>query len=313
MVLLADADLTAQQVAQEVSGEPNADELHRMIYLFRHGQAQRYSIQSLLGSSPIMRKVRAQVEAAAASLANTLVCGRPGNGRKHVALAIHYQSHGKEDGRLLPIDAKLLTEDLFSRTLERLHSPQTSMKPTLLIENLERMQAQYQSALLSAISHDAVSARIIATFDDSYLHHPIGDKATETVNSSEDQRLDGALRSLATMDAALLNAISTITIRIPPLADRLEDLPILAQYFLEACNRNSSKQVEALQSDTIDLLALYSWPGGLDQLRETIETAHDACASHAIAPSDLPPFFYQAFHAVAHAPSRRSQSISMNF
>ena len=104
----------------------------------------------------------------------------------------------------------------------------------------------------------------------------------------------------ATLDPLLIDAISTIAIRVPRLVDRLEDLPILAQFFLEACNRSNSKQVGSLRPDALDSLALYSWPGELDQLRETIEAAHAACTSHAIAAADLPPIFHQAFRAAAH-------------
>ena len=98
----------------------------------------------------------------------------------------------------------------------------------------------------------------------------------------------------ATIDAALLSAVSTITIELPPLANRLEDLPVLAQYFLEACNHGSGKQVGSFRSDALDLLALYSWPGELDQLRETIAAAHRAATSHEISAADLPTIVHHA-------------------
>ena len=63
LVLLAGEDMSPQEVAAELSGEPTADELHRTIRRFRRGQASRYSIESLLGASSAMQKVRAQVEA----------------------------------------------------------------------------------------------------------------------------------------------------------------------------------------------------------------------------------------------------------
>ena len=74
-------DLSPQELATELSGEPTADELHRTIRRFRRGQASRYSIESLLGNSSAMQKVRAQVAAAAASGANVLIYGRRGTGR----------------------------------------------------------------------------------------------------------------------------------------------------------------------------------------------------------------------------------------
>ena len=99
---------------------------------------------------------------------------------------------------------------------------------------------------------------------------------------------DGTRSMTATIDRGLLSAVSTITIELPPLANRLEDLPVLAQYFLEACNQGSGKQVGSFRSDALDLLALYSWPGELDQLREAIAAAHRATTSHQISAADLP-------------------------
>jgi DNA-binding NtrC family response regulator len=98
----------------------------------------------------------------------------------------------------------------------------------------------------------------------------------------------------ATIDPALLNAVSTITIELPPLVNRLEDLPVLAQYFLEGCNHGSGKQVGSFQPDALDLLALYNWPGELDQLREAIAAAHRAAASHEISAIDLPVIVHHA-------------------
>jgi DNA-binding NtrC family response regulator len=81
-------------------------------------------------------------------------------------------------------------------------------------------------------------------------------------------------------------------------------LPVLAQYFLERCNRNNNKQVGSIRPDALDSLALYSWPGELDQLSETMEAAHAHCTSHTVSPADVPPIFHQAFQAMAHRRER---------
>src|SRR3954454_11298176 len=112
LVMLAEEDMTVQDVSAELTDEPTSDELHRTIRLFRRAQARRYSIDSILGSSLPVQKVRAQIAAAIASRANTLICGRPGTGRGHVARAIHYGAPGGDAAKLFPIDCKLLTDDL---------------------------------------------------------------------------------------------------------------------------------------------------------------------------------------------------------
>jgi len=302
LVLLNMEDLSPQELAATISGEPTTDGLHRTIRRFRRGQAQRFSVHSLLGSSPAMKKVRSQVEAAAVSGANTLICGARGSGRSHLALAIHYQSERADENRLVPLDCELLTDEMLSDTLEKLRPPRvaTQLRPTLLLENLEFMTAAQQRLLLDALPKGAIHARIIAIMCESELQH-----ATLSATVSIDDAKDiNSGRLPRPVDAALVNSIATISIRVPRLVDRPEDLPVLAQYFLEACNRGNSKQVGALRPDALDALALYSWPGELDQLRETIEAAHADCQTHEISAADLPATFYHASQAAKHVRQR---------
>jgi DNA-binding NtrC family response regulator len=291
LAMLAVVDLSAQDLAVGPSSEQTADELHRTIRRFRRAQASRYSIESLLGGSLAMQKVRAQLAAAAASGANTLICGPHGSGRGHAARAIHYRSTSDLATKLLPIDCELLSDDLLRRVLERLRDSGggTAQRPTLLLENLEQMSTAHQSLLASAIHEKLLAARIIAT-----CRWPIPSAVAETGEVSpggstvHEQNGDGTPSVPGAIDIALLSAISTITIDLPPLANRLEDLPVLAQYFLEACNHGSGKQVGSFRPEALDLLALYSWPGELNQLREVIAAAHRTTASHEISAADLP-------------------------
>jgi len=272
LALVADHDLSPQELAAQVSGEPDADELHRAIRRFRRTEAARYATESLLGDGSAIRKVRAQVIAAAASGANALVCGRPGSGRDHVARAIHYQSAGDSDVAFVLLDCQIVNDHLLRRALEAvLLRKEPSQRPTLLLEQLDQLATSHQSQLLVAIQQNALSARIIATCDNEIsIIRPLRD------------------------------VVSTITIHVPRLIDRLEDLPILAQFFLEACNRGSEKQVGSLRPEVLDLLALYSWPGELDELREVIAAAHRRCQSHEIRGADLPAVVHHAAHAAAH-------------
>jgi DNA-binding NtrC family response regulator len=301
LVLLSAEEMSPQEIAAGVSGEPSADELHRTIRRFRRGQVGRYSIQSLLGTSSAMQKVRAQVEAAAASGANTLIYGNPGTGRAHVALAIHYRA-ANDEAKLLPINCDVLTDELFERTLDRLQPSRAEgrQKPTLLLENLESMSAAHQSLLLTAIRQGAVDARILATSNPRVQPIELDEEPTDDRATASDRQAERREQRTARVAPELIAVVSTIAIRVPRLVDRLEDLPLLAQFFLESCNRSSSKQVGSIRRDALDLLALYSWPGDLQQLRETIAAAHGACESHEILPADLPPILHQALRAATH-------------
>jgi transcriptional regulator with PAS, ATPase and Fis domain len=313
LAMLALENLSPQELAMGLSGESTADKLHSTIRRFRRAQASQYPIESLLGSSLAMQKVRAQLQAAAASGANTLICGPRGSGRGHAALAIHYSATSNVEKKLLPIDCELLSDDLLRRVLEKLRDLGGSLqRTTLLLENLERMSAAHQSLLASALLEKLLAARIIATFSILHRHTPnpgAADQKIVTIDSQHPAHNDDGTSSPRaplpdTIDIALLSAISTITIEVPPLANRLEDLPILAQYFLEACNHGSGKQVGSFRSEALDLLALYSWPGELNQLRETVAAAHRAATSHEVSTADLPAVVQ---HASGAAKRRRRE------
>jgi DNA-binding NtrC family response regulator len=297
LVILAEVDMSAQQLATGLGSEPTSDELHRTIRRFRRAQTSRYSIESLLGSSLAMQKIRAQLAAAAASGANTLICGPSGSGRGHAARAIHYSAASGVETKLLPVNCELLSDDLLRRVLEKLREParDKSQRPTLLLERLERMTAAHQSLLASAIQEKLLVARIVATCSRHTLSAASEvDSAPTSDSVGHEANGDSKPSVPATIDPALLSAVSTITIELPRLSERLEDLPVLAQYFLEACNHGSSKQVGTLRHEALDLLAIYSWPGELDQLREAIAAAHRAATSHEVSAADLPAIVHHA-------------------
>jgi DNA-binding NtrC family response regulator len=283
LVLLAAADMSPHELATELSTEPSADELHRAIRSFRRGQATEFALESLLGESPGMRKVRAQVVAAAASQANVLIHGLRGTGREHVARAIHYQAK-EAAGKLVPIDCAVATEESLRRALESVRGPRNQKQQhTLVLLNAEQLPAALQSQLLPIVAGGAIAARTVATVTSDAI----------------------------ALESQFVIALSTIRIEVPSIAERLEDLPLLCQFFLEAANRGNQKQVGSLRPEALDQLALYRWPGGLDELRSAIFAAHAAAASHEITPADLPTVVHHAAQAAAF-PRRAPEKINLD-
>ena len=122
-------------------------------------------MNSLLGDSTAMRKVRAQVAAAAASGANVLLYGPAGSGRGHIARAIHYGAGADPAPKLIPVQCEVASDELLRRALDALRGSggDPRHRPTLLLEHLESLTASHQSQLLSAIGQNPIRARIIAT------------------------------------------------------------------------------------------------------------------------------------------------------
>jgi DNA-binding NtrC family response regulator len=291
LVLLASDDMSSQELSLELSAEPTPDELHRTIRRFRQNQAEQYAVDTLLGTSSGIERVRAQVSAAATSRAHVLIRGRRKSGRAHVARSIFYQQADAEtSARLIPLDCAMANEDLLRRTLDSAGNRAITDYPTLLLLDLEQLPLERQPELLATLKDASFSARVIATVEVGSLKGSDNPSALESTSLRIDQRL--------------LDAISTITIDMPSLADRLEDLPLVTQCFLESCNKGSAKQVGSVRADALDLLALYFWPGELNELRAVIAAAHAAATSHEITPADLPPVVHHAAKAAA-LPRRR--------
>jgi DNA-binding NtrC family response regulator len=292
LVLLAADDLSPQELAAGASDDPTADELHRAIRAFRRAQAAEYAIESLLGESDAIRKVRAQVAAAAASQAHVLIRGRRGSGREHIARAIHYQAKDAA-GKLVPLDCPIATEETLRRAAELFRGPRDAkQRHTLLLLNLQQLAAPLQSQLVALAASGTFAARLVATYEES---------------AYDPRTMDDEPRPV---DPQLLSLLSTITIDVPTLAERQADLPMLAQFFLEAANRGSQKQIGALRPDVLDQLAMYRWPRGLDELRSVIKAAHAAATTHEITLADLPPLLHHAAKAAA-TPRREPEKINL--
>jgi two-component system response regulator HydG len=148
---------------------------------------------------------------------------------------------------------------------------------------------------------------LVATLDQGHFHGRV-----LATSEYANPHMDGlAVRAL--VDARLACQVSTIAIELPRLVDRLDDLPLLAQSFLEAANRNSSKQIGGLTAEALDLLALYAWPGELFELKQVIEAAHWNCQGHQIQPGELPPVIHHAKQAASLAPPAEERIVLENF
>ena len=146
----------------------------------------------------------------------------------------------------------------------------------LLLEQLDQMPTALQRWLLDALPAESLPFRLMATItgDDELT----GDSPAAT---------------------ELLQLIGTIHIRLPALHSRHEDLPTLAQVLLEDCNRDAEKQIAGFTRESLDLLALYGWPGDVRELRTVIQEAYRNAAGPLIEVNNLPAVVHHAAHAVS--------------
>ncbi|HPP52029.1 MAG TPA: helix-turn-helix domain-containing protein, partial [Thermoguttaceae bacterium] len=89
-------------------------------------------------------------------------------------------------------------------------------------------------------------------------------------------------------------------IELPPLAQRREDIPLLAQAFVEQLNAQGRKQIRGFSSEALDRMAAYDWPGNLDELAQVVAEAYTKSEGPLISPADLPKMIHLAWEAAAY-------------
>lgn len=242
--------------------------LHARLQHYRRQLALRGHVDRLWGESPAMKRVRSQVLVAAQSAASVLVLGPPGSGREHVARAIHYGDGAAEAGPLVPLACGLLDGELLSATLRTLMKtkPEHRRPATLVLGDVDLLPEGGQVELARFVVGGRFPARLVST-----AHEPLGVLVSR-----------GAFRA----DLACL--LNTVTIELPPLAGRPEDVPLAAQWFLERANAESTKQIGGFTTEALDQLSGYRWPGDLSELESVVTEAHARAETHEITPRDLP-------------------------
>jgi len=269
LVLVATEEQSPDE-SEESPDDLEALALHDRLARHHRRMEAKYRVDSLLGISPAITRVRAQIQLAAGSNVHVTLNGPPGSGRQHVARTIHYAARGKQSAPLVPLACSLIGVDLLNTTITALmHSEEHATeghRPALLLGDAERLPTDAQAALAERMAAGRMPLRIMSTTREALIARA----------ARGDFRED------------LACALSTISIELPPLADRLEDLPLLAQAFLEKSNAAGEKQLGGFTSRALDRLAAYAWPAGLDELAEVIGQSHGAAEGPDVTADDLP-------------------------
>ena len=223
-------DHTEELTESGTCGGDEAQELHEHLQRFRQQTALRYRWELVAGVVPAMRRVRAQAEMAAVVRASVLLLGPPGSGRRHLAEAIHFNGPADSIGPLVPLECSLLDVESIQSTLHG--AVERKERGTLLLCDADQLSAESQAALATVLGSGRCPLRVIST--------------------SAAPLVELWPRGLFREDLAAV--LSTITIELPPLAKRRDDLPLLAQVLLEEQNVRGGKQLAGFSSEALDRL-----------------------------------------------------------
>jgi DNA-binding NtrC family response regulator len=264
-----------------------AIELHQQLQRFRQHAASRFRVGQMVGVTTAMRRALAQAEVASATRASVLVLGPPGSGRRHLAQAIHHSGPAEPRGLLVPLECALLDAELIQATLRDVAARKIE-GGTLLLCDADQLSAEGQAGLVPLLSA-AFPLRVISTAAKPLLDLPP--------------------RGIYREDLAA--GLSTITIELPPLARRRDDLPLLAQALLEERNARGGRQIGGFKPEALDRLCAYAWPGNVDELAQVVAESHAHASGALIARDDLPERLRLAAEAAAR-PRRKEEPIQLD-
>ncbi len=230
----------------------------------------RQAAESLIGRGPAHSRLLDQIAAATRSGLHTLLVGEPGTGRRHVARRIAQQR--APDAPLLAYDCAVIPSLVFERELfggpeDPDSNPTLALRipegATLLLVDVDQFPRDLQARLVSAIQGHG---QLLATT----RHDP------ESLLRSERFRPD------------FYYLLTTLVLRLSPLRERLDELPLLAQHFLERANGRSERRRVGFDATALSTLAEYDWPGNLRELSRAVEAAHESAAGDVLTAADLP-------------------------
>ena len=238
----------------------------------RENLGNHFDRQNIIGRSPTMAKLLETVAQVAPSEATVLVTGDSGTGKEMIAGAIHFNSPRKE-GPFVKINCAAITETLLESELfghERGAFTGAHRK-----KDGRFLQAHGGSLFLDEISEMslAMQAKLLRVLQEREITRVGGEEVIKV-----DVRMIAATNKdlLQEIEASrfredLYYRLNVVTLGIPPLKERREDIPLLAQHFLKLFNEKNHKQIKGFTPHTMDRLLKYDWPGNVRELMNTVE------------------------------------------
>ena len=264
------------------------DELMQRQHRLQKELQGKYSLENVIGRSKRMQEVFAEVHQAAPGRATVLLRGESGTGKEVIARSIHYLSPRK-DAPFIKVNCAALSETLLESELfghekgsftgatqERKGRFEMAQGGTLFLDELGEISASFQTKLLRVLQEREfervggnksikVDVRLIAA----------------TNRNMEEDVAKGTFR------ADLYYRVNVVSIFLPPLRERREDIPLLIEYFLDKFNKDNERKL-SISPEAVDVMLKCNWPGNVRELENCVERTATMTRTNTIQDVDLP-------------------------
>jgi DNA-binding NtrC family response regulator len=251
---------------------------------------ERFGMETMIGQSPALREVFETIRQVAGSRANVLITGETGTGKELVAQAVHRLSP-RVNGPFITVHCAALSPTLLESELfgheKGAFTGATDRRPgrferadggTIFLDEIGEIDASVQVKILRVLEQH--------TFERVGGRETLETDARLIVATNKDL---AAMVKEGKFREDLFYRLNVVTIQLPPLRERREDIPLLVQKFLAEFNKENNKEVEGLTSDAMAALLEYNWPGNIRELRNAVERMVVLSRQNRLTVRDLPP------------------------
>jgi DNA-binding NtrC family response regulator len=249
---------------------------------------QDHSYSNSIGQSQALQQVLSAAQKVAITDANVLILGENGTGKELVARAIHKGSNRKDEV-FISVDLGAISESLFESELfgfkkgaftdakeDRAGRFEAANKGTIFLDEIGNLSLSLQSKLLGVLQN----RKVVRLGTNKEI--PINVRLICATNMPLYQMVN---ENKFRQD--LLYRINTVEVKVPPLRDRLEDLPLLIDHFLNIYCKKYNMPLKRVNSSTLKRLEKHSWPGNIRELQHSVERAVIMSESQVLEPNDF--------------------------
>ncbi|MBW1749107.1 MAG: sigma 54-interacting transcriptional regulator [Deltaproteobacteria bacterium] len=268
------------------------------IEAFRRELRSEDGFKGILGISSPMQRVFDLITNAAGSAAPVIIFGESGTGKELIARAIH-ESGIRKSGPYVKVNCAALNESLLESELFG------HVKGAFTGAHRSR-EGRFEAAAGGNIFLDEIGDLPLST--QVKLLRVLEEKVIERVGDNRPIHIDVRVISATNRDLKelvdsgvfredLFYRINVIPIIIPPLRERVGDIPLLAESFFHRIELKSDKKIQGISKEAMDILMTYKWPGNVRELKSAFEYAVVTCQESMIQPDHLPPNMHQTPNA----------------
>ena len=274
--------LLIQRVEREVSlGQENRE--------LKEQLREKFKVDFIVSASRRMEEALNLIGRVSQSPATVIILGESGTGKELIARAIHYSS-ARADKPFVKVNCAALPESLLESELFGHEKGAFTGAVARRIGRFE--QADQGSIFLDEIGDlfPALQMKLLRVLQEKEFER-LGSnqtiKSDVRVIAATNRNLEEAIKK-GTFREDLYYRLNVVTISLPPLRERKEDIPLLVEHFLKKYNRENNKKVNSLSKEARDLLLRYEYPGNVRELENIIERAVVLCRGDTLTTQDLP-------------------------